>query len=411
VDGNPNTYWHTQWHGNSPGLPHEIIIELLPLSVIKGLTYLPRQDESDHGTIKDYEFYVSDDGKNFGQPVKKGTFEPGKEEKIETFEPIKCRFIKLRAISEINGLPWTSAAEIGVIQMGEDISAMTNPINQATSLLAEFEKTKSIAKLESAYVAVGNIPEPGVDKTVPKAVARREKTIMLFNLLAVIDQNSDTNFYLPNNTNYIVALNLAPPPDPKYGGTAIYPSGINPTDVKDPAIRSQYEAAIKENEEKRARGRFQTRLHNIDQSANIFAERFLRYNYTNSNEDQSELENLMTQAKLSPARAQKLKALFESRKASSNDVDTNFTKQISDILTECKKIAPGTTRAELLRVFAAEGGISTATHQTFVHRRCPFIKVDVDFILSDPKQKVIEDQPTDTISKISKPYLGWSIND
>ena len=122
VDGNPNTYWHTQWHADSPGLPHEIIIELLPPSVIKGFTYLPRQDESDNGTIKDYELYASDDGRNFGQAVKKGAFEPGKGEKIETFEPINCRFIKLKAISEINGLPWTSAAEIRVIQSGEDAS-------------------------------------------------------------------------------------------------------------------------------------------------------------------------------------------------------------------------------------------------------------------------------------------------
>src|SRR5882724_1634108 len=57
IDGDPNTYWHTQWQSNSPGLPHEIIIELLPPSVIKGFRYLPRQDVSDHGTIKDYEFY------------------------------------------------------------------------------------------------------------------------------------------------------------------------------------------------------------------------------------------------------------------------------------------------------------------------------------------------------------------
>ena len=118
VDGNPDTYWHTQWQDHSPRLPHEIIIELVPPSTIEGFTYLPRQDESDHGTIKDYEFYVSDDGKDFGQPVKTGTFEPSKEQKIETFKPIRCRFIKLRAISEIHGLPWTSAAEIGVIQKG-----------------------------------------------------------------------------------------------------------------------------------------------------------------------------------------------------------------------------------------------------------------------------------------------------
>ncbi len=122
VDGNPDTYWHTKWQDDSPGLPHEIIIELMPPSVINGFTYLPRQDESDHGTIRDYEFYVSDDGKNFGHPVKKGSFKLGKEKKTETFAPLKCRFIKLKAISEINGLAWTSAAEIGVVQSGEDAS-------------------------------------------------------------------------------------------------------------------------------------------------------------------------------------------------------------------------------------------------------------------------------------------------
>ncbi len=115
VDGNPGTYWHTKWGDDSPGFPHEIILELHPPSTIKGFTYLPRQDESDHGDIRNFEFYVSDDGENFGAPVKKGAFKVGKEEKVETFASVKCRFIKLKAISEVNGLPWASAAEIGVI--------------------------------------------------------------------------------------------------------------------------------------------------------------------------------------------------------------------------------------------------------------------------------------------------------
>ena len=51
-----------------------------------------------------------------------GAFGPGKCEKIETFEAVKCRFIKLRAISEINGLNFTSAAEIGVVQSSEAAS-------------------------------------------------------------------------------------------------------------------------------------------------------------------------------------------------------------------------------------------------------------------------------------------------
>jgi len=91
--------------------------------------------------------------------------------------------------------------------------------------------------------------------------------------------------------------------------------------------------------------------------------------------------------------------------------DANLTKQISKILTECQKIKPGMTRAELLKVFTTEGGLSTATHRTFVYRDCAHLKIDVDFNLSDSKQNALEERPTDTISKISKPYLDWSICD
>ncbi len=115
VDGDPNTFWHTQWQDANPECPHEIIIKLTPPSRIKGFTYLPRQDDSENGTIRDYEFYVSADGKDFGQPVQQGSFVNSKDKKSVTFEPRECQFIKLRALSEVNGEAWTSAAEIGVI--------------------------------------------------------------------------------------------------------------------------------------------------------------------------------------------------------------------------------------------------------------------------------------------------------
>ncbi len=115
VDGNPGTFWHTQWQDNSPGYPHEISIELSEPATIKGFTYLPRQDESENGTIKDYEFYVSDDGKEFGEPVKKGSFSSSKDKKTVTFEPKNCHYFKFRALSEINGEAWASAAEIGIV--------------------------------------------------------------------------------------------------------------------------------------------------------------------------------------------------------------------------------------------------------------------------------------------------------
>ena len=116
VDGDPNTIWHTQWQNeNPPACPHEIVIELVPPTAIKGFTYLPRQDDSENGTIKDYELYVSNDGTDFGQPVAKGTFENSKDKKTVAFTAKTCRFIKLKALSEANDGAWTSAAEIGVV--------------------------------------------------------------------------------------------------------------------------------------------------------------------------------------------------------------------------------------------------------------------------------------------------------
>ena len=116
VDGDPNTIWHTQWQDATPECPHEIVIELTPATTIKGFTYLPRPDDSENGTIKGYEFYVSNDGQDFGQPVASGEFENSKELKSVTFAPKACHFIKLKALSEVNGGAWTSVAEIGVLQ-------------------------------------------------------------------------------------------------------------------------------------------------------------------------------------------------------------------------------------------------------------------------------------------------------
>ena len=71
----------------------------------------------------------------------------------------------------------------------------------------------------------------------------------------------------------------------------------------------------------------------------------------------------------------------------------------------------GTTRDELLKVFKEEGGISTRTWQRYAYRDCPYIKVDVEFEpVGETENKMLR-SPRDTIKKISKPYLEWSIVD
>ena len=114
-DGDVNTFWHTEWLNSDPPLPHEIQIDLGQSYEIEGFRYLPRQDGGINGTIEEYEFYVSSDGSNWGDPVATGAFVNDTTEKEVLFPSVTGRYIRLRALTEVNGNPWTSVAEINVL--------------------------------------------------------------------------------------------------------------------------------------------------------------------------------------------------------------------------------------------------------------------------------------------------------
>ncbi len=116
-DGNPNTIWSTQWYGSTAPLPHEIQIDMGTTKNLTGFRYLPRQDGGANGRIGAFEFYVSTDGTNWGPPVSTGTFNEYLSplaEKVVSFPPKLGRYIRLRALSEANGSPITSVAELRV---------------------------------------------------------------------------------------------------------------------------------------------------------------------------------------------------------------------------------------------------------------------------------------------------------
>jgi PKD repeat protein len=111
-DGDPSTFWHTEWYNSDPSPPHEIWIDLGGIYEIDGFRYLPRQDGGINGTVSQYEFYISLDGINWGSPVAAGTFAKDTDEKEVLFPTATGRFIRLRALSEVNGNRWASMAEV-----------------------------------------------------------------------------------------------------------------------------------------------------------------------------------------------------------------------------------------------------------------------------------------------------------
>ena len=96
--------------------------------------------------------------------------------------------------------------------------------------------------------------------------------------------------------------------------------------------------------------------------------------------------------------------------------DPALTRSIDHALKEISSIQPGMTRAELLRVFRTEGGLSTRDTQQFVYRGCPYIKVVVNFRepadADDNWMGAPEAEWTgDVIQSISKPFLEYPITD
>ena len=116
VDGDPSTIWHTMYSITLAKYPHWVDFDAGKQKVIKGFSYLARQDGSLNGCIKDYEIYVSNDNKNWGEPVAKGSFEKtAKLQKVMFEKPVKARYVRLRALNEQSGQDYASGAEFTLV--------------------------------------------------------------------------------------------------------------------------------------------------------------------------------------------------------------------------------------------------------------------------------------------------------
>ncbi|KAF4447875.1 putative galactose oxidase precursor [Fusarium austroafricanum] len=116
IDGDSNTFWHTQWEGKEPAPPHTITVDLKKSYNINGISMLPRQDGSPNGCIAQHQVFLSKDNKNWGSPVAYGTWYADSTLKYANFDTQPARYVRLVALTEGNGNPWTSIAELNVFQ-------------------------------------------------------------------------------------------------------------------------------------------------------------------------------------------------------------------------------------------------------------------------------------------------------
>jgi hypothetical protein len=97
--------------------------------------------------------------------------------------------------------------------------------------------------------------------------------------------------------------------------------------------------------------------------------------------------------------------------------EQDATNWIRDALLEIQTIKVGMNRDQLLSLFTTEGGSATGLKRTYVYRRCPYIKIDVEFAAVGRPARDAEDRVTlveserDVITAMSRPYLAWEMTD
>ena len=109
IDGNPGSFWHSEFAPEKASLPQAITVDLGNVYTVSSLGYLPRQDGSEHGRITKYVIYASRDGAHFSQAAS-GAWADNPSQKYAALADVKARYFRLEALAADAG--YAAAAEI-----------------------------------------------------------------------------------------------------------------------------------------------------------------------------------------------------------------------------------------------------------------------------------------------------------
>jgi hypothetical protein len=105
-----------------------------------------------------------------------------------------------------------------------------------------------------------------------------------------------------------------------------------------------------------------------------------------------------------------LSSSFVELHAQSSQAPCEACSVVRDALKAFDELKVGDTRAELEQDFEPDGGITGPKESRYKYKKCPYIKVDVEFSRKGDSDW-IEYLSTDTVVHVSKPYLQYPIYD
>jgi hypothetical protein len=122
-------------------------------------------------------------------------------------------------------------------------------------------------------------------------------------VLAALDRHLDPSW----DPQDVPLVSLIPPP----AGGVTYPSGVDPAAIPDPAVRREYEHALREARSKADAYRFQLELRRIDERAMEGLARFLADSYRDAETSRDELGPTLAGESLETPLQPRLEAAME----------------------------------------------------------------------------------------------------
>ncbi len=115
LDGDPATFWHTRWQPQSDPMPHELVIDLGREMALRGITFLPRQDQS-NGRIAQADVFASAQAGEWGAPMAHWVGANGSQFGTILFNrAASVRFLRLVLKAEVSGQPFAALAELDIL--------------------------------------------------------------------------------------------------------------------------------------------------------------------------------------------------------------------------------------------------------------------------------------------------------
>ncbi len=115
IDGDPTTIWHSRFSGTVAAPPHELVIDLGAVHVVRGIVCLGRQDAGWNGAAHNIEICLGMEPEIFGDPVAQAKLKKQKQPESVGFPDVRARYVLLRIFDSHGAKSFGSMAEIGAI--------------------------------------------------------------------------------------------------------------------------------------------------------------------------------------------------------------------------------------------------------------------------------------------------------